>query len=219
MAPPMTTLYRLYSNAGRLLYVGVADNWPSRMKQHAREKPWWGEVASTRFEQYDSRDKALSAEAAAIRSERPIHNVLHNSEPVVKPLRRHKVTTRRNAASPDERLMGFQTGEVVALGLYSGKCPIGLVAAVKMGRGIKLDLYSFLTGCFGHEVRTIAIPDVKEVVVASLLSGAEKRHLGYDPTLKVWDIDPLSAFQSRWEHNSGQFHQPSPNWPFASGRH
>lgn len=74
----MTTLYRLYDNAGELLYIGIAEHWPSRMKQHAREKAWWDDVANVRLEKHDHRALAEAAEVAAIKAETPRHNVTHN---------------------------------------------------------------------------------------------------------------------------------------------
>ena len=74
-----TTLYRLYAADGQLLYVGIADDPLSRLKQHRKDKPWWGFVANTAFQAFETREAALNAEAKAIRSERPSHNVIHNS--------------------------------------------------------------------------------------------------------------------------------------------
>mgnify|MGYP003404843917 CR=1 FL=1 len=74
----MTGLYRLYSASGVLLYVGIADNIPSRLKQHSKDKPWWPEVTSTAFQQFATRAEAEAAEKAAIQTERPVHNVVHN---------------------------------------------------------------------------------------------------------------------------------------------
>lgn len=79
----MTGLYRLYSAQGELLYVGIADNIPTRLKQHSKDKPWWPQVASTAFQQFTTRAEAEAAEKRAIQTERPVHNVVHNG-------RRHK---------------------------------------------------------------------------------------------------------------------------------
>lgn len=74
----MTGLYRLYSAAGTLLYVGIADNIPNRLKQHSKDKAWWPEVTSTAFQQFDTRAEAEAAEKRAIQTERPVHNIVHN---------------------------------------------------------------------------------------------------------------------------------------------
>lgn len=81
----MTTLYRLYAADGALLYVGIADSWPSRMRQHARQKPWWTEVTTVRLEHHPLRGVAERAERAAIQSERPRHNITHNDARQVAP--------------------------------------------------------------------------------------------------------------------------------------
>ena len=40
-----TALYRLYSSAGDLLYVGNTDHLKLRLAAHAKEKPWWDQVS------------------------------------------------------------------------------------------------------------------------------------------------------------------------------
>lgn len=74
----MTTVYRLYDDRDQLLYVGIADHWPSRMKQHSREKPWWSQVCATKLEHHSDRDAAARREVEVIRTEHPRHNVVHN---------------------------------------------------------------------------------------------------------------------------------------------
>lgn len=69
-----TTVYRLFDEAGRLLYVGTSANPQSRWEQHAREKLWWSSVTRATVEWCASRPDALAAEREAIRSERPLHN-------------------------------------------------------------------------------------------------------------------------------------------------
>lgn len=76
----MTSLYRLSDTAGRLLYIGVADQWTRRVQDHAQSKPWWKEVATTTVEHFPTREAALAAEKVAIQTERPIHNIIHNGK-------------------------------------------------------------------------------------------------------------------------------------------
>jgi predicted GIY-YIG superfamily endonuclease len=73
----VTTLYRLYDKAGALLYVGIAEHWPTRMKQHAREKAWWEDVANVATQVFAERERAADAERNAIQTERPKHNIVH----------------------------------------------------------------------------------------------------------------------------------------------
>lgn len=74
-----TTLYRLYNDAADLLYVGIAGNPGRRFEQHAEDKPWWSEVAATKLEHFATREAACAAEVAAITTEKPQHNVMHNN--------------------------------------------------------------------------------------------------------------------------------------------
>jgi predicted GIY-YIG superfamily endonuclease len=76
--PVPTALYRLLDDHGTLLYVGITDSPERRWVQHAGEKYWWPSVADRSIRWFPSREQALIAEAAAIRAERPIHNVQHN---------------------------------------------------------------------------------------------------------------------------------------------
>jgi predicted GIY-YIG superfamily endonuclease len=81
-APDITrphVLYRAYDKHARLLYIGITLNLGNRMAQHGEDKPWWCDVADIKLEQHDSRTSALEAERQAIISERPLHNVVHNS--------------------------------------------------------------------------------------------------------------------------------------------
>lgn len=74
-------LYRFYDRSGRLLYIGITMDLGGRWGAHNRDKPWWREVASATVEHYPSREAVLAAEKAAIKAERPVHNVVHNKTP------------------------------------------------------------------------------------------------------------------------------------------
>jgi predicted GIY-YIG superfamily endonuclease len=76
-----TTLYRLFDDDMRLLYVGIAGNPGRRFEQHAIDKPWWGEVAFVRTRHFETRSDALDAERQAIQEENPRHNVVHRVQP------------------------------------------------------------------------------------------------------------------------------------------
>ena len=73
-------VYRLYSSAGALLYVGVTDRGPRRWVEHARSKPWFGHVARFDVARFGTREEAEAAEVFAIRTEHPRYNVVHNAE-------------------------------------------------------------------------------------------------------------------------------------------
>lgn len=77
-----TALYRLTDSAGRLLYVGISGDPERRWSEHAADKPWRPEVVESTVEWFDNGRLALAAEATAIRAEKPVHNVVHNSKRV-----------------------------------------------------------------------------------------------------------------------------------------
>lgn len=70
----MQALYRFYSDAGHLLYVGITADPSRRFGQHAATKTWWAEVRGIALEWYVDREAVAHAERRAIRLERPIWN-------------------------------------------------------------------------------------------------------------------------------------------------
>jgi predicted GIY-YIG superfamily endonuclease len=74
-----TCLYRAFDREKRLLYVGISLNWNNRLKQHAKGSLWFVDVTEIGIEWFDTRDEALSAEADAIKREKPEYNVMHSS--------------------------------------------------------------------------------------------------------------------------------------------
>lgn len=76
-----TALYSLYDANDNLLYVGVGFNPELRWILHAREKPWWPEVARKEVVWFESRIPALEAEADAIASLKPRYNVAGKQRP------------------------------------------------------------------------------------------------------------------------------------------
>jgi predicted GIY-YIG superfamily endonuclease len=76
--PVRTALYRFRDERGDLLYVGVAEDPGRRQAEHAKRKAWWPEVSDHTVEWHPTRELALAAEAAAIRTERPRYNIQHN---------------------------------------------------------------------------------------------------------------------------------------------
>lgn len=71
-------LYRFYSQAGELLYVGITSNPPSRFVQHRTQKDWWTEVSRIDLQSFSTRGDLTSAEREAIKLEHPKYNVIHN---------------------------------------------------------------------------------------------------------------------------------------------
>jgi GIY-YIG catalytic domain len=91
----MTTLYRAYDAADRLLYVGIADKLVTeRLLQHSSPGSfighwilngdsligarwgggWTDDMTTVRVKHYDDRKAAMAAESAAIRDEHPLFN-------------------------------------------------------------------------------------------------------------------------------------------------
>lgn len=75
----MTTLYRIYGEKRVLIYIGITDDYDSRMRQHS-EKSWWAEVRGITTEEFTDRSAAAEAEARAIRSESPKYNRTHSGK-------------------------------------------------------------------------------------------------------------------------------------------
>lgn len=84
-------VYRLYDEAGALLYIGSAYDPTERCKAH-REKPWWPQVARRTEEWFGHRNAAFTAESAAIRKEAPMFNQIQAPEPGKEVSRRRKDT-------------------------------------------------------------------------------------------------------------------------------
>lgn len=74
-------LYRLFDADDVLLYVGISSKVYRRLNGHRRVQPWWSAVTSVRIETYPTKDAALAAEALAIRTEGPRHNITHARDP------------------------------------------------------------------------------------------------------------------------------------------
>lgn len=72
-----TTLYRFFDADDRLLYVGITGRSVARWAEHSKSKPWWPQVVRTTVEHHADRAAALEAERAAIKVERPEHNIMH----------------------------------------------------------------------------------------------------------------------------------------------
>ncbi len=72
-------VYRIYDDADRLLYIGVSYDPDDRLKGHKYAATWVDEYHHHDATWYDTRDEAEAAEAAAIKAEHPVYNVMHNA--------------------------------------------------------------------------------------------------------------------------------------------
>ncbi|MER5461640.1 GIY-YIG nuclease family protein [Streptomyces sp. NPDC002668] len=77
--PQRTAVYRMFDAKDRLLYIGISSAPTKRWVQHSVDKEWWNEAARFTLDWRESRAEALHVEAEAIKGEKPIHNVVHNS--------------------------------------------------------------------------------------------------------------------------------------------
>jgi excinuclease UvrABC nuclease subunit len=68
----------MFDSAGHLLYIGKSVNIPSRVTDHSLRKFWWGDVSDIKLTHYGTHEELLGAEVAAIRSEHPRYNIVHN---------------------------------------------------------------------------------------------------------------------------------------------
>lgn len=91
-----TLLYRLFDTDDHLLYIGITCNPPQRWERHRSTKSWWKRVVRKEMTAYPDRSAALTAEAEAIRTERPVHNIHGN--PGVKRMHVHLVLDSDQAA-------------------------------------------------------------------------------------------------------------------------
>ena len=71
-------LYRFFDTEGVLLYVGITYDLSMRFSQHSVERWWWGQWAYSTVVRYHSRAALEAAERLAIKSEKPLHNEVHN---------------------------------------------------------------------------------------------------------------------------------------------
>lgn len=97
-SPERTALYRLYDANEQLLYVGITNDPPSRMVQHAGDKTWWPQVAQHSIEWLDSREAALDAERSAIITERPRYNHTHKQSSVLREINPQRLNELQSGA-------------------------------------------------------------------------------------------------------------------------
>lgn len=78
-ADKRTYVYRLFDDAGRLIYIGSTME-PEGRVEHHRKNMWWGpQIKRMSFKVYPDRQSGIEAEAHAIRTENPRWNINHRS--------------------------------------------------------------------------------------------------------------------------------------------
>lgn len=124
-------VYRLWDDAGKLLYVGVTGNLGRRLDNHA-EKRWFLRVSSITLEWFRDRDTAEEAEVAAIRDEEPEYNVAGS----VLEMERRRVAAKRHLERVRAHLQAQKSGQVkaemtVSDAVYAGVFGTAQVEAVR----------------------------------------------------------------------------------------
>jgi predicted GIY-YIG superfamily endonuclease len=191
-------LYRFFGADGTLLYVGITNNPSRRFSQHGVQREWWLEVETIRMERHPDRESVLLAEKRAIQEERPRYNVVHAGGA---PLTTEAPERGRPGDYP------VSIAEVVALELSPSpmgdqECPVGMVEEVSPF-GVKLALYSWLSGMFGAMVGNrnfVLVPwhRVMGISWAEKMPEGQAEKLGYGRDPDIFDMDPLADVQTRW---------------------
>ena len=182
-----TALYRIWDRTDQLLYIGISKSALRRIGQHLTDKYWANDVDHVTFEKFHTREQAAAAEILAIKAENPLHNVVHN--------RRKGIGQRAKQIKKYAHEM--QIGDPVALGLFTGKCPIGIIISSDSD-SVTLALKSFVTGFYGHESMTVYRDNIYKLIFGTVKD-------------QVVDDAHLGAFQTDWELK----HQPYEEGPFA----
>lgn len=111
-AEPPHTLYRFWNSEGALLYIGLTDHPLRRWSQHSKSKSWWHQVAGITIEHFDTRNQLNKAERAAIKAERPLHNITHNgAKRNPTPLNTYAVLSHCNGTTSRHNYMSRQDAE------------------------------------------------------------------------------------------------------------
>lgn len=185
-----TSLYRFFDESERLLYVGVTSV-PRWDGGHRRDKPWWTQVHKATVEHFDERTVALTAERYAIKTEGPEHNVVHNNG---------NGTTETTSTAPKSG-HPLREGDVVAVGINgSDLAPVGMVISTD-DLGFRMTMVDWISGFFSGADRWYPWRLVDVVVFADLMHPDDVAADGWNPDVvkKVYDLDPLSRFQTEWE--------------------
>lgn len=70
-------LYKHFDSDGNLLYVGISFSVAERISQHKKGSNWFADSGYVTILKFPSRSLAEQAERIAIRTENPLHNVIH----------------------------------------------------------------------------------------------------------------------------------------------
>lgn len=93
-----TAVYRFFDAHGVLLYVGITKHLGKRFRQHSHSSKWWPDATHHSVEWLPTRTLAGRAERAAIRDEKPLHNVMYTPRaciPIAERSSRERMTEAR----------------------------------------------------------------------------------------------------------------------------
>jgi len=72
-----TELYRHFDSDNALLYVGISLSTFTRLSQHKDHSQWFKKVSRVTIQHFPTREEAIAAEKAAIKTEAPMFNIAH----------------------------------------------------------------------------------------------------------------------------------------------
>lgn len=104
-----TDLYRYFDKDGALLYVGVSFHAMARAAQHRSSKHWWSDAVFVKIEHCATRSEAFEAEAHAVKTESPRHNIKGTAE------ERAYISKAARESAQRRRAQGFRLGAPVQL--------------------------------------------------------------------------------------------------------
>jgi len=159
-----TALYRIWGNQDQLLYVGISKSALGRLGQHLTEKTWASDITNVTIETFPTREQAAAAEVVAIKTEHPVHNVIHNGGVY----QQEKSPQIDKISSPFEfeqtQQFSLLKGDFVALGLKTGECPVGHIRQIlkhEKNIFIYLELKSWVTGWYGHDLSVVMKSEIE----------------------------------------------------------
>jgi hypothetical protein len=99
----LTNLYRHFDADGNLLYVGISLSALTRLYAHGKAA-WYNDIKNVTIENYPTKRMALDAEKNAIKTEKPMHNIMHNKEVDPEVLKKRALYHRQRAAARQRAL-------------------------------------------------------------------------------------------------------------------
>ena len=114
---------------------------------------------------------------------------MHKNKPIFQSQKKeHEMTTKHITT-------GLMKGNVVAICLHSGDCPIGMVRTIRRN-SVQLELIDWLVGMFDGMYRDIPFADIARIETAPYSIDAHGR--------KTHDVECLAVVQKEWraQHES-----------------